>query len=159
MQRRLILSAGLTGAFTVAAAPVLAHHGWSSFNQEQPLYLAGQVKSVQWRNPHAEAVVTVAGDLALPADLAQRRMPAQQQAVDGAALLARTRLPAAAAGEWEVEFAPLSRMEAWNVTPLKAGDRIELIGFAGVAGKPKLMRVEYLIVNGQAYGLRSSPAR
>jgi hypothetical protein len=26
-----------------------------------------------------------------------------------------------------------------------------------VPGKPKLMRVEYLIVNGQAYGLRSSP--
>jgi len=28
-----------------------------------------------------------------------------------------------------------------------------------VAGKPKLMRVEYLIVNGTAYGLRSSPVR
>jgi hypothetical protein len=114
---------------------------------------------VQWRNPHAEAQVEVAPTLALPSDLASRSMPAQQQAVDGAAVLARARLPASAAGDWEVEFAPLSRMEAWGVAPLKVGDRVELIGYAGVAGKPKLMRVEYLIVNGRAYGLRSSPAR
>jgi hypothetical protein len=154
MRRRLILAAALAAM----ALPVLAHHGWSSFNQGEPLYLAGVVKSVQWRNPHAEAVVTVAADLKLPADLPQRPMPAQQQPVDGAALLAKTRVPAAA-GDWDVEFAPLSRMEAWGIAPLKAGDRIELIGYAGVAGKPRLLRVEYLIVDGRAYGLRSSPAR
>jgi len=50
-------------------------------------------------------------------------------------------------------------MQAWQVAPLKPGDRVELIGFAGVVGRPRLMRVEYLIVDGQAYGLRSSPAR
>ena len=155
MRRRTMLAAALAAV----ALPVLAHHGWSSFNQDQPLYLAGTVKSVQWRNPHVEAVVTVADDLKLPADLAQRKMPAQQQPVDGAALLAKTQVPAAAGGDWEVEFAPLSRMEAWGVTPLKAGDRVELIGYAGVPGQSKLLRVEYLIVAGQAYGLRSAPAR
>lgn len=155
MQRRDFIAAALG----VVTLPALAHHGWSSFNQDQPLYIEGRVKSVQWRNPHAEAVIEVAPALKLPADLASRKMPAQQQPVDGALLLPKVQLPAAAAGDWEVEFAPLSRMEAWKVQPLKVGDRIELIGYAGVAGKPKLMRVEYLIVGGQAYGLRSGPAR
>jgi hypothetical protein len=153
MHRRFILAAALAAS----ALPALAHHGWSSFNQDQPLYIEGRIKSVQWRNPHAEAVVEVAPALKLPGDLAQRKMPAQSQNVDGAQIVGKTQLPPAAAGDWEVEFAPLSRMEAWQVAPLKAGDRIELIGYTGVPGKPKLMRVEYLIVNGQAYGLRSSP--
>jgi len=149
----------LAAALIAVALPVLAHHGWSSFNQDQPLYLTGTVKNVQWRNPHVDAVVTVADDLKLPADLTQRQMPAQRQSVDSAALLAKTRVPEAAGGDWEIEFAPLSRMETWGITPLRVGDRIELIGYAGVPGKPKLLRVEYLIVDGQAYGLRSAPAR
>jgi hypothetical protein len=113
---------------------------------------------VKWSNPHAEAVIEVAADVKLPADLAARAMPAQVQSVDGAAVLKKTRVPAAAAGDWEVEFAPLSRMENWKVAPLKAGDRVAVIGYTGVPGKPKLMRVEYLLVNGAAYGLRSNPA-
>ncbi len=151
MKRRSMLAATL-----LLAMPAFAHHGWSSFNQDQPLYIEGRLKSVQWRNPHAEAVLTV-DQVTLPANFAKRELPAQQQQVDGAAVLARTQAPADAAGDWEIEFAPLSRMQAWNVAPLKAGDRVELIGYTGVPGKPKLMRVEYLIVNGTAYGLRSSP--
>jgi hypothetical protein len=155
MRYRMILVAALIAV----TLPVLAHHGWSSFNQNQPLYLEGTVKSVQWRNPHVEAMVAVADDLKLPADLAQRQMPAQRQFVDSAALLAKTQVPEVAGGDWEIEFAPLSRMAAWGITPLRVGDRIELIGYTGVPGKPKLLRVEYLIVDGQAYGLRSAPAR
>ncbi len=151
MKRRSMFAASL-----LLAMPAFAHHGWSSFNQDQPLYIEGRLKSVQWRNPHAEAVLTV-DKLALPADLRQRKMPAQSQNVDDAAIVAKAQVPGDAAGDWEIEFAPLSRMQAWNVVPLKAGDRVELIGYAGVPGKPKLMRVEYLIVNGTAYGLRSSP--
>jgi hypothetical protein len=151
MKRRSMLAASL-----LLALPALAHHGWSSFNQDQPLYIEGRLKTVQWRNPHAEAVLTV-DKVTLPADLRQREFPAQSQNVDGAAIASKVQVPAEAAGDWEIEFAPLSRMQAWNVAPLKAGDRIELIGYAGVPGKPKLMRVEYLIVNGTAYGLRSSP--
>ncbi len=155
MQRRHLLAAALV----VAAVPAIAHHGWSSFDQNAPLYLQGEVASVRWTNPHTEAVLEVSKSLALPADLRKRALPAQQQAVDGPAILARTQVPADAQGKWELEFAPLPRMDAWGVAPLKVGDRIEVIGYAGVAGKPKLMRVEYLIVNGTAYALRSSPAR
>jgi len=154
MKRRGILVAALA----LGALPARAHHGWSSFDQQRPLYIEGRVRSVQWRNPHAELVVEV-GALALPADLAQRRLPAQAQGVDAAAILARVRLPAPAAGDWEVELAPLSRMAAWQISPLEAGDRVELIGYAGVPGRPRLMRAEYLIVDGRAYGLRSAPLR
>jgi hypothetical protein len=145
-------------ALLLAAAPLAAHHGWSSFDQDAPLYLEGQVKSVRWQNPHAEAVVEVGAGQKLPADLSGRSLPAQSQSVDGAAILKKVQ-PAAATGEWELEFAPLSRMQAWGLEqPLKAGDRIEVIGYASPKlANGRLMRVEYLFVNGKAYGLRSSP--
>lgn len=154
IDRRRFLVSGLA----LAAAPALGHHGWSSFDQDQPLYLAGTVKSVRWQNPHAEIVLTVAPGLALPADLAQRPVPAQAQRVDGSALLKKTALPSQPAGDWEVEFAPLTRMEAWGLRePLRAGDRIELVGYA-LAGSPKkLLRVEYMFAGGRAYAFRSSP--
>jgi hypothetical protein len=155
MQRRHLLAAALA----LAGLPAIAHHGWSSFDQNAPLYLQGQVTSVRWTNPHTEAVLEVAKGLALPADFAKRTLPAQQQAVDAPGILARTQVPPGAEGKWELEFAPLPRMDAWGVAPLKVGDRIEVIGYTGVAGKPKLMRVEYLIVNGTAYGLRSLPVK
>ena len=31
-----------------------AHHGWSSFDQDKPIYLEGRADKVSWRNPHAE---------------------------------------------------------------------------------------------------------
>jgi hypothetical protein len=151
MLRRLFLAAA-----ALIALPALAHHGWSSFDQNTPYFLEGRVKSVRWQNPHAEATIEVAADLKVPADLAGRAVPAQQQNVDGAALMKNARTPAAAAGDWELEFAPLSRMQAWEVAPLKPGDRIEAVGYTLKSGS-KLMRVEYLFVNGRAYGLRSSP--
>lgn len=152
-RRQFILAAG--SAALVPAPPAWAHHGWSSFDQDKPLYLSGTVRSVRWQNPHAEFVLTVPKDLALPADLSGRKLPAQSHTVDGAALLKRAALPAQAAGEWEIELAPLSRMSAWQVQELKPGDRVELIGYA-LEGK-RVFRVEYLFANGKVAGLRSSP--
>jgi hypothetical protein len=154
MKRRTLLLAA-------AAAPItaLAHHGWSSFDQDRPVYLEGRVKTVRWANPHAEVVLVVDDGLRLPADLARRSLPAQSQQVDGASVLAKTRLPEAAAGEWTIEFAPLFRMQAWGVREPKAGERIEVIGYvAPKIGNGRLLRVEYLFADGKAYGLRSSPA-
>jgi hypothetical protein len=147
----------LLAALVLAPVAARAHHGWSSFDENAPLYLAGTLKSVRWSNPHAEGVLTVAPRLALPADLAKRTVPPQSASVDGAAVLARAALPAQAAGEWTLEFAPVSRMQAWGLAePLPVGSRIEVVGYSG----PKLgrvMRVEVLFVDGRAYGLRSSP--
>jgi hypothetical protein len=104
-------------------------------------------------------VITVEAALKLPTDLSSRSMPAQSQSVDGAAVLAKTRLPEAAAGDWTIEFAPLSRMNAWGVRELKVGDRIEVVGYiAPKVGGGRLLRVEYLFSDGKVYGLRSSPA-
>jgi Family of unknown function (DUF6152) len=141
----------------LAGLPVLAHHGWSSFDQDKPLYLAGTVKSVRWQNPHAEFVLTVPTGLAVPADLASRKAPAQSQTVDAGAIFKKVAVPAQATGDWEIELAPLSRMSAWSVAELKPGDRVELVGYSLAGSDKRVFRVEYLMVQGKVYGLRSSP--
>ena len=139
------------------AAPVLAHHGWSSFDQDKPLYLSGTLTQVRWQNPHAEVMLR-ADATKLPDGIASRTVPAQQQSVDGAGVLKKAQVPANAAGTWEVEFAPLSRMQAWGLSqPLKVGDRIEVIGYGLADENKRLLRAEYLFVNGKAYAFRSSP--
>lgn len=155
MQRRNLLIA----AAAAPLAPAFAHHGWSSFDQNRPIYLAGQARKVAWRNPHAELDLELDADLKLPADLARRPVPAQAASVDGAALFARAQLPTRQDKVWHIELAPLTRMEAWKVTPLRDGDAVAMVGFtfAGEKGEP-ILRVEYLLVGAQTYGLRSSPA-
>ncbi|MGD9945017.1 MAG: DUF6152 family protein [Burkholderiaceae bacterium] len=158
MHRRSLLAAALLTALPVPRS-VLAHHGWSSFDQGRPLYLEGRATKVAWRNPHAEFMLEVKPDLALPADLARRPVPAQSAGVDGPGLLARTQLPRRKDRVWEIELAPLTRMQAWQVPQLTNGTEVAVVGFTfdGEQGKP-VLRAEYLWVGGKAYGMRSSPA-
>lgn len=156
MQRRHFTT--LAGLALVSPL-VRAHHGWSSFNLDQPLYLEGRVAQVAWRNPHAELQLDLATDLRLPPDLQQRKLPAQTAPVDGARLLQAARLPTRSDKRWDIELAPLPRMQAWNVTPLKVGDTVAVLGFTLADAKAApLLRVEFLFVGTQVYGLRSSPA-
>ena len=156
MQRRTVMGLALLPGLLPLAR---AHHGWSSFDQDRPIYLQGRVQSVRWQNPHAELVLEVPAGLSLPADLAQRPLPAQSAPVDGKALLAKAQLPRRQDRRWEIELAPLSRMQAWKVTPLKVGDEIAVLGFTFQDEKGEaILRVEYLFVGSQVYGLRSSPA-
>ena len=154
MKRRYFAQLAIGALLT---APVLAHHGWSSFDQDKPLYLSGTLTQVRWQNPHTEVMLRVDATK-LPEGMASRTVPAQQQSVDSAGILKKVQVPANAAGVWEVEFAPLSRMQAWGLSqPPKVGDRIEVIGY-GLAGENKrLLRAEYLFINGKAYAFRSSP--
>src|SRR5512145_1442350 len=149
MQRRQF---PVTGS-ALLALPAFAHHGWSSFDQNRPIYLAGKARKVAWRNPHAELDLELDADLKLPADLARRPVPAQAASVDGAALFARAQLPTRQDKVWHIELAPLTRMEAWKVTPLRDGDAVAMLGFtfAGEKGEP-ILRVEYLLVGAQTYG-------
>ena len=62
----------LLAAAALSATRALAHHGWSSFDQSKPIYLAGKVAKVAWRNPHVEAELDVDADLKLPPDLKAR---------------------------------------------------------------------------------------
>jgi hypothetical protein len=155
MHRRSLLLLSLTAPFAARA-----HHGWSSFDQERPLYLAGTLKAARWSNPHAEMTIEVSADLKLPADLTSRPLPAQSQNVDGARILKNARVPTPPAGEWTLELAPLFRMNAWGMRDEpRPGARVEAIGYAGttLSGR-QFVRVEYLWVDGKAVGLRSSPA-
>lgn len=157
MDRRTVLQAAALALGGVAGA-ARAHHGWSSFDQKRPIYLEGKVVQVAWRNPHAELVLELPAKLVLPAGLAQRALPAQSAGVDGAALLARAELPQRAERRWQIELAPISRMNQWQVPELKVGDAIAMLGFTFEAerGEP-ILRVEYLFVGDKSYGLRSSP--
>lgn len=156
-RRRIVL---LAAAASPLATPMAwAHHGWSSFDQDRPIYLEGTVVTSKWQNPHAELIIETPPGLALPADLKQRPLPAQSANIDGPALLAKTVLPTRKDRRWELELAPLTRMSAWQVAEIKAGERIAAVGFTLKDEKGEaVMRVEYLFVGGKAYGLRSSPA-
>jgi len=46
----------------VLAGPALAHHGWSSFDLERPIYLSGTAASVLG-NPHGELTLAVGAKL------------------------------------------------------------------------------------------------
>jgi hypothetical protein len=154
LKRRTVLIASAT-----APLGALAHHGWSSFDQDRPIYLEGKVTKAKWQNPHAELELEVPAGLKVPADLAQRAIPAQTSPVDGKALLAKAVVPTRGDRKWEIELAPLTRMEAWKVAEIKAGAMISLVGFTLKGEKgDAVVRVEYLFVDGKAYGLRSSPA-
>ena len=156
MNRRDML---LAGACMGLLSSARAHHGWSSFDQNRPIYLEGTVADVKWRNPHAEFVLELTEALSLPADLADRPLPAQTAGIDGKALLSRAQLPRRQDRRWEVELAPLFRLGQWQLTEIAAGTQVSVVGFTfkEEQGAP-LLRAEYLFVGGRTYGLRSSPA-
>lgn len=154
MKRRDLLLASLA-----APASGWAHHGWSSFDQDRPLFVQGRVASVKWQNPHAGFMLELPADYKLPADLASRNVPAQSASVDGKALLAKATAPTRKDRRWEIELAPLTRLEAWKVEPLKTGATVGVLGYTFKDEKGEaILRAEYLFVDGKAYGLRSSPA-
>lgn len=157
MERRSLLAA--LAVMPLIPVTARAHHGWSGFDQDRPLYLEGRAAKVAWRNPHAELDLDVPERLALPADLTQRALPRQTTAVDGAGLLAKAQVPTRRDRRWHVELAPLTRLQAWQVEEIKPGTELSVIGFAapGEQGEA-VLRAEYLFVGGKVYGLRSSPA-
>lgn len=155
MNRRNFL---LATSLAALANRAHAHHGWSVFDQTQPLYLQGIVQEVEWANPHVEIDLEVPADLKLPADLAKRVVPAQQVTIDAAALFARTKLPTRKDREWEIELAPLTRMQAWNIEPIKKGETVEVVGFTFPKQEGEaILRAEFIFRGGKAYALRSSP--
>ncbi len=154
-RRRLMTAAAIAG---IGVSPARAHHGWSGFDPDRPLYLEGRVSKVRWQNPHAELELEVPPGLKKPADLSKRPVPAQTARIDGPALLAKAGVPRRADRRWTVELAPLTRMDAWKVPELRAGDMVSVVGFTyrDESGEP-VLRAEYLFVGDKAYGLRSSP--
>ena len=159
MQRRDILKVALIVPTFSLGGRASAHHGWSSFDQDRPLYLEGTVTKAVWQNPHVELELELPAALRLPAGMAQRALPAQSAPVDGKALLAKTLLPTRTDKCWEIELAPLTRLQAWKVAEIKPGTNLSVVGFAFAGEKgDAILRAEYLFVDGKTYGLRSGPA-
>ncbi|HEY6512599.1 MAG TPA: DUF6152 family protein [Burkholderiaceae bacterium] len=155
MHRRHVVIA----ACPLVLLPAWAHHGWSSFDQSRPLYLEGKSRKVAWRNPHVEFELELPAEPKLPADLAQRPLPAQTASVDGPKLLAQAQLPKRKDKVWEIELAPLTRLQAWQVAEIKPGTDVAVLGFTFNEEKgDAVLRAEYLWVAGKTYGMRSSPA-
>jgi hypothetical protein len=160
MQRRQLLIY-TSGTLAALAVPGLAraHHGWGSFDATQPIYLEGRAAAVVGGNPHTELDLVLADKLALPADLAQRTLPAQTASVDGRDILGRARLPRRNERQWHIELAPLSRLQAWKVAEIKPGDTLAVVGYTFAEEKGRaVLRAEFLFSGGGVYGLRSSPA-
>ena len=159
MQRRDVLKAVLSVPMVGVGRQASAHHGWSSFDQDRPLYLEGRVVKAVWQNPHVELELELPAALRLPAGLSQQALPAQSAPVDGKALLAKTVLPTRTDKRWEIELAPLTRLQAWKVAEIKPGTNLSVVGFAFAGEKgDAILRAEYLFVDGKVYGLRSGPA-
>ena len=152
MFRLLFIS---TLAFSGGAA--FAHHGWSSFDETKPIYVEGVVKSVKWQNPHAEFTLEVNG-AAPPAALTRFAVPKQSANVDAVMILGTAKAPMRKDKVWAIELAPMTRMDAWKVAPVKVGEKISVVGYTFKDEKGEaILRVEFLIGNGKVTPLRSSP--
>ncbi len=158
LRRPLLLAGTLLPISLTFSRAAHAHHGWSSFDQERPIYLEGVAKSVKWQNPHVELILDISSGLKLPADLAGRAVPAQIAPVEGKALLSKAVVPKRSDKVWEIELAPLTRVEAWKVPEIKPGMTVALLGFTFKDEKGEaILRAEYLWLNGKTFGLRSNP--
>ena len=138
-----------------------AHHGWSSFDQDRPLYLEGRVARVRWQNPHAELHARDGrpGSSCRPTWPARacRRRAAP---VDGRALLRKAALPT----RKDRRLGDRARAAHAHASVEGGRDPARRHGVGGRLSAPKdekgepVLRAEYLFVDGKAYGLRSSPA-
>lgn len=143
----------------LASRSLWAHHGWSSFDETRPIYLAGKAVRVRWQNPHAELVLELAKPLELPVGLKSRTAPKQSAPVDPASVFAKAVLPTRRDTQWEIELSPLTRLQAWNTPEIKAGEMLELVGYTFADEKGEaILRVEFLIRGNTITPLRSSPA-
>jgi len=141
----------------IVASASFAHHGWSGFDETKPIYVEGVVRSVSWQNPHAEVVLEI-NHAPPPAALTRFAIPRQTAQVDAVLVLGSARPPGRKDVKWEVEFAPITRMDAWKVAPIKVGEKIAVVGYTFKDEKgDAVLRAEFLIGNGKVTPMRSSP--
>lgn len=57
MSTRLL---GMVGAALLLAGPALAHHSFAMFDYNKDVTVAGEVKELQWTNPHIHILINVA---------------------------------------------------------------------------------------------------
>jgi len=50
---------GMTGAVLMLAGPAFAHHSFAMFDYNKEVTIAGELKDLQWTNPHIHLLVNV----------------------------------------------------------------------------------------------------
>jgi len=143
------LAAAAAAATIINAFPVLAHHGWSSFDTRNAYYANGTVTYVRWGNPHSEVHLKVEG-ADLPTNWSQRSLPPGADQANGEATLASARPYGGEHDELHLVLAGPSWMERWGLSrPLDVGEKIEIVGFLDAAGDQDLRPVMFWLANGQ----------
>jgi hypothetical protein len=51
---------GIVGAILMLAGPAFAHHSFAMFDYNKEVTIAGELKELQWTNPHIHLLVNVA---------------------------------------------------------------------------------------------------
>jgi hypothetical protein len=143
---------GLAAALLLAllpAAPVSAHHGWSSFDTRYAYYVVGTVAYVRWGNPHSEVTLQVQ-KANLPANWAERELPPGANESEGRATMASARPYTGGHGELHLVLAGPSWMERWGLDRLlQVSERIEAVGYLSSNGGNDLRPVMFWLANGQ----------
>jgi len=86
---RIIAATGLVLP-ALGAAPVVAHHGWSSYDATKQLTLTGTIKESGYEHPHGHVRLEVPGKtwlvvLAPPSRMTNRGLPASKLRAGGTA--------------------------------------------------------------------------
>ena len=50
---------GIAGAVLLTAGPAFAHHSFAMFDYNKEVTIAGELKDLQWTNPHIHIIVNV----------------------------------------------------------------------------------------------------
>jgi hypothetical protein len=58
---RLKQIATIAGLLAALATPLLAHHGWGSYDAQNPITLTGPIKKLEFINPHVHVDMVVNG--------------------------------------------------------------------------------------------------
>jgi hypothetical protein len=120
-RKALLGGAGLVAAL-VMAAPVLAHHGWNTFETRRAYYVTGTVTYERWGNPHSEVNLRIE-KASLRANFTARELPSGANERDGRETLASARAYTGRHAELELVLAGPSWMERWGLDrPLQVGE-------------------------------------
>ena len=137
---RFRVQAIIAGAFLVVlaflpVAPVVAHHGWGTFDTRHAYYVAGTIAKVRWGNPHSDATLRVE-KADLPADWSKRELPPGANETNGRLTLASARPYIGDHRELHLVLAGPAAMERWGLSrPLAVGELIEAVGFLAPPGE------------------------
>ncbi len=123
MKARPVLARLCIVGAVLAAAPASAHHSGGVFDRNSEVRLMGIVKAIEWTNPHAWIEINVPS-------------------------------PAGKTTQWSVELdSPnVLRRHGWQLTDVKAGDRLTIVAHPTRDGRPTAAYISILLPGGKMLG-------